>query len=158
MGRLVKAKTDAIAKLRQEGYTQKEVAQRLHVHPRTVRKYDPLHQERLQERSVEDRLSTLEEAVRTSWDWIELFHTAMVRHPGLGSELYGDEYICPRCQGELVYDDEESIYICSWCGHKLSNSCSWCYHCLSQEEMDYVEKEDDFVCRTCGVKRYKRKP
>lgn len=44
MGRLVKTKIDQIAKLRQEGYTQKEVAQRLHVHPRTIRKYDPLHQ------------------------------------------------------------------------------------------------------------------
>jgi len=42
MGRLTKAKIDEIAKLREKGYTQKEVAQRAGVHVRTVRKYDPL--------------------------------------------------------------------------------------------------------------------
>ena len=45
MGRLTKATTDEIERLRKEGYTQKEVAERLKVHPRTVRKYDPLRQE-----------------------------------------------------------------------------------------------------------------
>ncbi len=45
MGRLAKTKVDEIAKLREDGYTQKEIAERLHVHPRTVRKYDPSHQE-----------------------------------------------------------------------------------------------------------------
>lgn len=42
MGRLGKAKTDEITKLRQEGYTQKETAEKTGVHLRTVRKYDPL--------------------------------------------------------------------------------------------------------------------
>jgi len=42
MGRLTKAKTDEIGKLRKEGYTQKETAEKVGVHIRTVRKYDPL--------------------------------------------------------------------------------------------------------------------
>ena len=64
MGRLTKAKIDEIAKLREKGYTQKEVAQRVGVHVRTVRNYDPLHQARpSKRRSVEDKLKTLEEAL-----------------------------------------------------------------------------------------------
>jgi transcriptional regulator with XRE-family HTH domain len=122
MGRLVKAKIDEIAKLRLEGYTQKEVAQRLHLHPRTVRKYDPLHQERLQERSVEDRLSALEEAIRTSWDWIGLLHMTMLLSD-LGDILVHQEYECPRCRGKLGYDDDEETYVCNECGHKFSNPC-----------------------------------
>ncbi len=40
MGRLTKAKTDQIARLRKAGYTQQETAQKTGVHIRTVRKYD----------------------------------------------------------------------------------------------------------------------
>lgn len=46
MGRLTKAKIDEIAKLRQEGYTQKETAEKVKVHLRTVRKYDPLREQK----------------------------------------------------------------------------------------------------------------
>ncbi len=56
MGRLAKAKIDEIEKLRKEGYTQKEVAEKVRVHPRTIRKYDPLHQQRSEDRLVEKRL------------------------------------------------------------------------------------------------------
>lgn len=42
MGRLTKAKIDEIGKLRGQGYTQKETAEKAKVHLRTVRKYDPL--------------------------------------------------------------------------------------------------------------------
>ena len=65
MGRLTKAKIDEIAKLREKGYTQKEVAQRAGVHMRTVRKYDPLYQARPSDhRLTEDRLTALEKALR----------------------------------------------------------------------------------------------
>jgi predicted transcriptional regulator len=46
MGRLTKKKIDKIAKLRQEGFTQKETAEEVGVHLRTVRKYDPLKEKR----------------------------------------------------------------------------------------------------------------
>ena len=45
MGRLTKAKIDEIARLRGENYTQKETAEKLEVHLRTVRKYDPLREQ-----------------------------------------------------------------------------------------------------------------
>ncbi len=44
MGRLTKARIDEIARLRGENYTQKEIAEKLGVHIRTVRKYDPLRE------------------------------------------------------------------------------------------------------------------
>jgi len=44
MGRLTKAKIDKITNLRDEGYTQKEVAQKVDVDIKTVRKYDPQRQ------------------------------------------------------------------------------------------------------------------
>ena len=47
MGRLTKTKVDEIAKLRGKGYTQKETAEKLKVHLRTVRKYDPLREQKL---------------------------------------------------------------------------------------------------------------
>ena len=46
MGRLIKAKIDEIARLRKQGYTQKETAEKLNVHIRTVRKYDPLREKK----------------------------------------------------------------------------------------------------------------
>lgn len=44
MGRLTKSKIDEIGKLREQGYTQKETAEKAKVHLRTVRKYDPLRE------------------------------------------------------------------------------------------------------------------
>ena len=61
MGRLTKAKIDEIAKLRQEGYTQKETAEKVGVHLRTVRKYDPLSEQK-PVRSTIDQLKEIEEA------------------------------------------------------------------------------------------------
>jgi len=44
MGRLTKAKIDKITNLRDEGYTQKEVAKKIDVDIKTVRKYDSQRQ------------------------------------------------------------------------------------------------------------------
>lgn len=46
MGRLTKSKIDEIRKLREQGYTQKETAEKVKVHLRTVRKYDPLREQK----------------------------------------------------------------------------------------------------------------
>jgi len=46
MGRLTKVKIDEIARLRGQGYTQKETAEKVGVNLRTVRKYDPLREQR----------------------------------------------------------------------------------------------------------------
>lgn len=155
MGRLAKAQTDEIAKLRQEGYTQKEIAEKLHVHPRTVRKYDPSHEIRQRgQRSTEDRLAALEEGVRASWDLLELLHCTMLRLDKLRHILEGATFPCPRCDGKLKYVDQEGTYVCGNCKHKFPPSLYWCYHCLSQQEMDYDDETEEFVCRKCGTTRY----
>ena len=155
MGRLAKSKVDEIAKLRGEGYTQKEIAERIHVHPRTVRKYDPSHEIRQRgQRSTEDRVAALEEGVRTSWDLLELLHCVMLRSRELQHSLEETTYPCPRCYGEIKYVDQEATYVCSNCGHKFPPSLYWCYHCLSQQEMDNIETTGELVCRRCGKMRY----
>ena len=61
MDRLTKKKIDEIAKLRQEGYTQKEIAEKAKVHLRTVRKYDPLREQK-PARTTPEQLKEIEEA------------------------------------------------------------------------------------------------
>lgn len=153
MGKLTKAKLVEIDKLRKEGYTQKETAERLHIHPRTVRKHDPLRQDRAEEQSVENRLSALEEAIRTCWDYIDLLYWTIIRSPICGS-LEEETHRCPRCQGKLRFDDKKVTHVCANCGHEYPLLEYLCYYCLSQEQMDYVEEIDAWVCRKCGAKRY----
>lgn len=61
MGRLTKAKIDQIAKLRQQGYTQREAAEKVKVHLRTVRKYDPLREQR-PVKPTREQIKEIEEA------------------------------------------------------------------------------------------------
>jgi lipase chaperone LimK len=62
MGKLTKTKIDEIARLRQEGYTQKEIAQKAKVHLRTVRKYDPLRTQK--PRITPEQVKETEESCR----------------------------------------------------------------------------------------------
>jgi len=63
MGRITKAKIDQIASLRKEGYTQGETADKVGVNLRTVRKYDPLRQQKKMEKisigEIEEALTML---------------------------------------------------------------------------------------------------
>jgi len=61
MGRLTKTKVDEIEKLRREGYTQKETAEKVKVHLRTVRKYDPLREKPV--RPSREQAKELDEAI-----------------------------------------------------------------------------------------------
>jgi len=61
MGRLTKTKIDQISKLRQEGYTQKETAEKVGVHLRTVRKYDSLREKPV--RPSREQAKELDEAI-----------------------------------------------------------------------------------------------
>jgi transcriptional regulator with XRE-family HTH domain len=62
MGKLTKAKIDEITRLRQQGYTQREVAEKAKVHLRTVRKYDPLRTQK--PRLTPEQLKKTEESCR----------------------------------------------------------------------------------------------
>ena len=155
MGRLTKAKIDEIEKLMKAGFTQKETAEKVGVHVRTVRKYDPQRQKKTPgPRSMEDRLATIEEAIKACWDWIDFLYWAMMK-PSMSRKASEKEtYRCSRCDGKLEYDEQKGNYVCRSCGHQLFWSFNWCYHCLSQTETDYVKEIDEWVCRRCGAKRY----
>ena len=63
MGRLTKTKVDEIVKLRKQNYTQKEAAEKLGIHVRTVRKYDPLREQKSGS-STTEQVKELEEDLR----------------------------------------------------------------------------------------------
>ncbi len=60
MGRLTKAKIDQIRKLRKDGYTQKETAEKVDVCLRTVRKYDPIREK---PEPTRERVKDLEQVI-----------------------------------------------------------------------------------------------
>jgi len=118
MGRLTKKKIDQIAKLRGEGYTQIEVAEKLEVCLKTVRKYDPgsisgSAKEWRELQSLPDRVKRLEEIAKTL--------SALATSYQLEK---GDEYLawCPNCDNQVIAKlardkkTKKDYYCCSQCG------------------------------------------
>jgi len=156
MGRLTKTKVDEIARLRKQGYTQKETAEKVNAHLRTVRKYDPLHESKpREEKSLAERMTAVEEGLRTCWDLLYLLHTTMLFSDELSSNLEQGLFSCPRCGEYLSYEDYGDGYYryhCWQCDFKIPLFSELCYKCLSQGEIDL--ETDDYVCRKCGTPRY----
>ena len=92
---------------------------------------------------------------RVLWLYWSLYWV-MLRSSTLRKSLEEETFNCPRCDGKLRFKEEEATYICRDCKHKFPPPPYWCYHCLSQQEMDYIETTDEFVCRRCGATRYTR--
>lgn len=154
MGRLTKLKIDRIVKLRNDDYTQKEIAEKEGLNIRTVRKYDPLRQGiPNNQQSVEDRVRTLEKALRACWDWIDLLTEALLNISGVDNEWFNKRHLCPRCNGIMKYNPEKGYLICHECGHKVYHADNWCYHCLSQQS-NYIEETDEWICPKCKTDRY----
>jgi hypothetical protein len=117
MGRLRKAKIDMIGKMRQEGYTQAETAEKTGVHLKTVQKYDPLKRSgkaasprktgSVSKEDLEFRLRTLE-------DWIAAIYYTLL-------DKLGTRVACPECcEYELFTDEEdEDLYICKNCHYRM---------------------------------------
>ena len=103
MGRLTKAKIDKITNLRDEGYTQKEVAEKVDVDIKTVRKYDPQGQT-VKLASEEEEISLVQLLKRIE-RLEENFH-------GIG---FGKMIGCRH--GEQYYpdpeDEEDSYFFCN---------------------------------------------
>jgi len=75
MGRLRKAKIDQITKLIEEGHTQIEIAEKVGVCLKTVRKYDPgsragSAKEWQELQALPERMKKLEEAVKSLSIWV----------------------------------------------------------------------------------------
>ena len=127
MGRLSKAKIDQIAKLRNEGLLQREVAEELRINIKTVGKYDPLKEETAPDEGTSNdrRPGSLEERVRRLEDWLWMIGlneptsaaTAALSAASKASQgerlsVAGWEYVnpsgkwCPRCYFELIEKPE----------------------------------------------------
>ena len=118
MGRLTKKKIDQITKLRAEGFTQKEIAEKTGVCLKTVRKYDPgsisgSAKEWQELQGLPERVKKLEEIVKT------------LSALALSYQLEkGEEYLawCPACDNAVVVQGasdkktKKSYYRCSECG------------------------------------------
>lgn len=96
MGRLRKAKIDEIIRLRNDGYTQQETAERAGGNLKTVRKYDPLKQPKHVAPPLEERVRCLEHFI----------------HHIIGVAVDTKEYapLCPHCGEEdmLLVEGEET--------------------------------------------------
>jgi uncharacterized protein YkuJ len=117
MGRLTKKKIDRIAKLRSQGYTQIEVAEKEGVCLKTVRKYDPgsisgSAKEWRELQSLPGRVKNLEEVVKTL---SALATSYQFEKDG--------EFVawCPKCDGQVITKRMEhkktkkSYYGCARC-------------------------------------------
>jgi hypothetical protein len=95
MGRLRKAKVDEIVRLRNEGYTQNETAEKAVVNLKTVRKYDPLKQPKYLAVPLEERVRCLE----------HLVHYLLGYTYALGGEFDEEVYPpldCPHCENKVL--------------------------------------------------------
>jgi len=117
MGRLRKAKIDSIQKLRQQGYTQAETAEKVGVHLKTVQKYDPLRKsKKTEDISLLTQLSfdDLDNFVNSLIWWIMCIeHTLMTK---LDTKI-----MCPECgQGTYQYDKKKGTSVCDSCESEMS--------------------------------------
>jgi predicted transcriptional regulator len=141
MGRLTKKKIDEIRGLRKQGYCQKEIAEKVRVHVKTVRKYDPTSKTR-KHHTLERQIETIEQALAIMLDWLKISNPPSVSIERL---------FCPRCQTEesLYYDVEEEVFTCSECGFKLAPLEIICPKCFSYDTLSYDMRLGRDVCEVC---------
>ncbi len=115
MGRLQKSVVDKIAKLRREGYTQAETAERVGVHLKSVQKYDPLRQSASGATAGSSKAMSagdLVAIVKTQGDFIEALLTT------LRLEINVKRIRCPSCM-EGGIEEENGLYTCQKCGYAI---------------------------------------
>lgn len=116
MGRLRKSTVDMIVRLRRQGYTQTETAEKAKVHLKTVQKYDPLRKSSKVVSSKSAKRATiesLESDLKTLGDWADAIRTTLL-------VKLGHRVTCPKCmEGELDADDGTNIFVCSRCRYEM---------------------------------------
>lgn len=116
MGRLRKDIVDKIIKLRKQGYTQAETAEKAGVNLKTVRKYDPLRQSDktpiakvVKGPSAEDLLHY----IKCLGDWA--YSLAITFQDDFKTDLR-----CPKCTvGKLVTNETADKFFCNKCKHEM---------------------------------------
>jgi transcription initiation factor TFIIIB Brf1 subunit/transcription initiation factor TFIIB len=146
MGRITKEKIDQIGKLRKEGYCQKEIAQKVGVSVRTVRKYDPTRKSKSESPyPTEQRLRAIWEVIPLILDWLDVLIPLL---------LYEEKHACPRCRSdETEFHLEESIFYCSDCDLSLFFPREICRQCLSPYNVYYDERDRAWMCAECGARQ-----
>jgi hypothetical protein len=145
MGRLTKTKIDQIAKMRKEGYTQQETAQKTGVHVRTVRKYDITRNQYRLDTNNKNVIRNAQRTIVVLIDWL-----CVVIYPLLSKKVVN----CPRCLCEsLSYDGKADAFICRKCGHRMVFPDEVCENCLSLNTVAFDREVKRRVCHKCGAKQ-----
>jgi len=131
MGRLTKAKIDKITNLRDEGYTQKEVAKKIDVDIKTVRKYDSQRQT-VKLASEEKEISLVQllkriEHLEENFREIGFGKMACCRH---GKQYYPD----PE-------DEDDSYFFCNMVSWYHKPPALEAFHGPCDDEEHYDKKE-----------------
>lgn len=103
MGRIRKAKIDMIIKLRKEGYTQAEVAEKVGVHLKTVQRYDPMRQDNKAKGTAsltQAFIENLQDQIKTLGDWIAAIQVTLMEVQHI------PDLRCPVCYDGKLVDDE----------------------------------------------------
>jgi predicted transcriptional regulator len=127
VGRLRKAKIDQIAKLRSEGYTQAETAEKIGVCLKTVRKYDPESisgsaKEWQELKTLPQRVRKLEEVAKS---------LSLLALSNQIERIAKDEKYwlwCPKCDSPVEVEElkdkktKKSYYGCHECGTAIPDA------------------------------------
>lgn len=115
MGRLRKSVVDRIARLRKQGYTQAETAEKTGVHLKTVQKHDPLRKSKkapIAPSVKGDSITDLQSDIRTLGDWVEALRWTL--HYQMKVDL-----LCPKCMEGIVEDAGTGTFICQKCRYEM---------------------------------------
>ena len=147
MGRLFKARIDAIKELSKEGYLQREIAEKLGVHIRTVRKYAPTNRPTS---SGSNLLGSVPESVRDTIAWILDYIEFIESNLELDKIRNG---CCPKCsEKQFELDAIKFVYECGNCGYKLVLPSDVCRNCFTQNSFEEYQTRGLYTCKECGHK------
>ena len=147
MGRLYKAKVDKIQELSKQGYLQREIAEKLGLHVRTVRKYDPSNRSTS---SGSNPTGSVPESIRNVIALILDYIDFMESNLELDKIRNGH---CPRCsEKQFEFDAIKFVYECGNCGHRLVLLSDVCRNCFTQNSLEEYRTRGLYTCKECGHK------
>ena len=145
MGRLTKKKIDQIRKLRKQDYTQKEVAENVGVHVRTVRKYDPYRVDAKHRVRENNDTESIRSTILVILQWLDVLNISLLNYGNIS-------YFCPRCcENDLEFDADEEIYFCSECGYKIVLPRAICRCCFTVNKLKIDKNSGFWICQECGA-------
>jgi len=150
MGRLYKAKIDSIRELSEQGYLQKEVAEKVGVHVKTVRKYTASSGCSISRSGVSENIpESVRNVIASILDYIDLIESAL--------QLDKNRNVhCPRClEGEFDFDAVKMFYVCRKCGHRLDTPFDICRKCFTVNNILKDRTGGIYTCKECGHELHK---